>query len=449
MLRRSVRRGLFRLDVGERPYDTGRVEGFDRRALLRFALGSPLWLAPCSAASLEPLEWLVAELARGGDELGDTGAPVRSPDQAVNVFDFHEVARRRLSAAHYTFLSMGVEHEVTLRRNREAFAEVALRPRRLVDVRELDTRCELLGQTLSSPIVLAPAGGQAAFHPEAERAVARAARAKDHLQMLSTFSSTSLEEVVDARGQPVWFQLYAARVWPATRWQLQQAEQAGCPAVVLTVDTMGAAYGENRDRMQRFRRADNPACQSCHGGVSRVERALRGADRAADALGIDLDDWLADLLILDWDTVDRIRDATDMKLLVKGILTAEDARLCVEHGVDGLVVSNHGGRAEDSGLATIEVLPEITEAVGGRIPVLVDSGFRRGTDVFKALAFGATAVAVGRPYLWGLSAFGQEGVEAVLSILRAELETTMKQMGTPSLADITSDHVRALSGADP
>jgi isopentenyl diphosphate isomerase/L-lactate dehydrogenase-like FMN-dependent dehydrogenase len=151
---------------------------------------------------------------------------------------------------------------------------------------------------------------------------------------------------------------------------------------------------------------------------------------------------IARSMMLDWDIVDRIRDATSMKLIVKGILTEEDATLCVDHGIDGIIVSNHGGRAEDSGLSTIEVLPGIAKAVGGRVPILIDSGFRRGTDVFKALALGAAAVCIGRPYVWGLAAFGQEGVEAVLSIFRRELETLMRQMGAPALSMITSAHVR-------
>jgi len=410
-----------------------------RRALLHFLLGSPLWLLSRPGAAME---WLVAELARGGADLGDTGAPVASAAEAINVFDLHEVARRNLSPAHYTFLSQGVEHEVTLRRNREAFSEIALVPRRLVDVRELDTRRELLGGTLSSPIALAPVGAQRAFHPEGELAVARAARAKDHLQILSMGSSAGLAEVSRERGRPVWFQLYAPRVWPVTRWILREVEDEGCPAVVLTVDVMGVVAGPNRDRMQRFRRADNPDCQSCHSLISWAERAVRGASGLAGAAGVDLADWLSDLMILDWDTVDRIRDATSMKLLVKGILTPEDARLCVEHGVDGIVVSNHGGRAADLGLATLDVLPEIARAVDGRIPILVDSGFRRGTDVVKGLALGASAVCIGRPYAWGLAAFGQAGVEAVLSILRDELAETLKQIGAPSLDAITPDHVR-------
>jgi isopentenyl diphosphate isomerase/L-lactate dehydrogenase-like FMN-dependent dehydrogenase len=201
-----------------------------------------------------------------------------------------------------------------------------------------------------------------------------------------------------------------------------------------------------RERIERFRMADNPECQPCH--ASAAGSLLRGAERVAGAMGIDARGMLAESMMLDWGVVDRIRDATSMKLVVKGILTHEDASLCVEHGVDAIVVSNHGGRAEDNGRATIEALPEIARAVSGRIPILVDSGFRRGSDVFKALALGASAVCVGRPYVWGLAAFGQEGVEAVLALLRRELETIMRQMGAPSLAAITPDMVLS-PGAAP
>jgi isopentenyl diphosphate isomerase/L-lactate dehydrogenase-like FMN-dependent dehydrogenase len=216
------------------------------------------------------------------------------------------------------------------------------------------------------------------------------------------------------------------------------AEDAGCPVVVLTVDQVG--LGRNRDSLRRYRRSHNPECQACH------ESLGEKVERGADALGLDLRDMIQNSMILDWEVVDRIRGETSMKLVIKGILTAEDARLCVEHGVDGIVVSNHGGRAEDSGLASIEALPEIVDAVQGRIPILVDSGFRRGTDIFKAVALGASAVCVGRPYLWGLAAFGQDGVEAVLEILRHELETIMIEMGTRTLSAISSAHVRVQAG---
>jgi isopentenyl diphosphate isomerase/L-lactate dehydrogenase-like FMN-dependent dehydrogenase len=253
-----------------------------------------------------------------------------------------------------------------------------------------------------------------------------------------------MDDVLEARGAPVWSQLYALRTGAITKWLLRRAEAAGCSAVVLTVDIVGLPT--NRERIERYRRADNPACQPCHqSAAGGVFQAAVGAGRT---VGIDFEKMAADTMMLDWDVVDRIRDSTSMKLLIKGILTHEDASLCIEHGIDGIIVSNHGGRAEDNGLTTIEVLPEFVTAVDGRIPILIDSGFRRGTDIFKALALGASAVCIGRPYLWGLAAFGQEGVESVLAILRRELETIMRQMGTPSLGDIDPSRIRFARLAD-
>jgi isopentenyl diphosphate isomerase/L-lactate dehydrogenase-like FMN-dependent dehydrogenase len=404
---------------------------FARREFLRFVAGSPVALSAVPAAAAE---WLLASVAQDGG-VAPKAELLASAADAINVFDFEAVAKRNLLPAHYTYLSMGIQDEFTLRANREAFGQVQLRPRRLVDVRELDTSTEVLGTKLSCPIVLAPAASQKAFHAEGELAVARAARRKDHLQILSTGSSTDIREVAEARGAPIWFQLYTSRHWPISSLQEREAEEAGCPVVVLTVDQIG--LGRNRESLHRDRRRQNPECQACHQSLG--EKIQRGTD----ALGIDLRDMIQDSMILDWDVVERIRGETSMKLVVKGILTHEDARLCVERGVDGIVVSNHGGRAEDSGLASIEALPEVVAAVAGRIPILVDSGFRRGTDVFKAIALGASAVCIGRPYLWGLAAFGQEGVEAVLAILRSEFETIMTEMGTRNLDAITPAHVHA------
>ena len=349
-----------------------------RREFLRLLAGSPLLFSGACAA--EP--WL------GQAGAGPPGEPdpglLRAAIDAINVFDFEPVAQQKLLEAHYTYLSMGVQDEFTLRANREAFGKFQLRPRRLVDVRDLDTSTEVLGTKLSCPIVLSPCGAQKAFHPEGELAVARAAKRKDHLQILSTGTSTRMQEVAEARGAPLWFQLYTPRIWTLTRLQLREAEDAGCPVVALTVDQIG--LGRNRDALHRYRRPQNPQCRSCHDSFS------DNVQRGFDAMGVDLRDVIQNLMVLDWDEVDRIRDGTSMKLVIKGILTAEDAHLCVEHGVDGIIISNHGGRAEDSGLASIEVLPEIVAAVEGRIPVLIDSGFRRGTDVFKALVAQVRAV---------------------------------------------------------
>jgi isopentenyl diphosphate isomerase/L-lactate dehydrogenase-like FMN-dependent dehydrogenase len=258
--------------------------------------------------------------------------------------------------------------------------------------------------------------------------VARAAKTGKHLVMLATPSTTSIEEVTAARGEPVWFQLYPRNDWNQTRQMIQRAEEAGCPALVFTVDLLG---GSNRLTALRARRRDKETCSGCHeGGLNDNRRKPMIADLRpappAPELGVPT-----------WDFVKRLKDASPMKLVVKGIVTREDAEIAVQHGVDVVFVSNHGGRAENSLRSAIECVPEVVAGVAGRVPVMVDSGFRRGTDIFKALALGATAVGVGRPYVWGLAAFGQEGVEAVLGILRRELQMVMRQAGATAVARIT------------
>ncbi len=362
---------------------------------------------------------------------------IASADEALTVLDFEPAAKRALLDAHYTYLSMGVEHEVTLAANRAAFTHFRLRPRRLVDVREVDTSLDLLGMNLTSPILLAPIGSQAAYHAQAELGVARAAASEDHLQIVSMGSSTPLAEVAEARGGPLWAQIYGQRFMPVTRHFLREAESAGCGAIVLTVDIVGLPTG--RERIERYRRHENSACRSCHSSVGGT--VGRGAVQMAQAIGLDPLALAARSMMLDWEIVDRIRDATPLPLVIKGILMGEDAELCVEHGADAIVVSNHGGRAEDNGFASIDALPDVVRAAAGRIPVLVDSGFRRGTDVFKALALGASAVCIGRPYIWGLASFGEKGVARVLQILLGEFRTAMRQMGTPTLAAIDESHV--------
>jgi isopentenyl diphosphate isomerase/L-lactate dehydrogenase-like FMN-dependent dehydrogenase len=294
-------------------------------------------------------------------------------------------------------------------------------------VSRVDLSIELFGRRYAAPIALAPCGAQAAFHQEGEVAVARAAKARDSLQILSTVTNFSVEDVAAAREAPIWFQLYPTNGWPITERMIRRAERAGCPVLVFTVDLAA----RNLEQIARFRRDENPVCRACH------EPGIAGAYRAKPMFdGVDLNGMVMGIGGLTWDYVDRLRDATSMKVLVKGIVTAEDAERCIEHGADGIVVSNHGGRADVTGRSSIESLQEVLGAVRGRVPVLADSGFRRGTDVFKALALGAAAVCIGRPYLWGLGAFGQEGVERVLEILQRELRIVMMQMGTPTVASI-------------
>jgi 4-hydroxymandelate oxidase len=388
-----------------------------RRAFLKFVAGSPV-LLPLWAS------WVQSTRKYAG--LGD--GVIAAPDQAVDIMDFEAVAKKVLDPAHWGYLATGTNEDETLRANLAGFSHFQLRPRRLVDVRRVDLTTSILGTTWSSPIVLAPTGHQRAFHPEGELATARGARAGNHLQILSTVTSTGVEDVIEARGAPIWYQLYASYSWEVTRALVDRAERAGCPAVCLTVDLLG---GSNRETVKRFAKLDDRDCGSCHDqmGPGPMYDGLRLPESSNYSRS------------LTWDFVKRLRDYTSMKVLIKGIVTGEDASLAVENGVDGVIVSNHGGRAEASGRSTIESLPDVVEAVGGRIAVLVDGGFRHGTDIFKALALGAKAVAVGRPYLWGLASFGRPGVEAVLEILRGELEMVMRQMGATSIAGIHSASV--------
>ncbi len=351
--------------------------------------------------------------------------------------DFEELAHKALPPAHWGYMASGVDDDLTLKANREAFRHIQLRPRKLVDVSKPDLKVELFGKTWETPIFLCPVGGQKMFNPEGEVAVARAAKAKGHLQILSTVTSSPIEAVAQARGEGgLWFQLYMPNSWNATERLIRRVEETGCPAVAWTVDLLG---GRNTETAERLRRVDTRDCTLCHtsgrGGRTPSEMPMfKGIEPGFNPPGAT------------WEYVDRLKKMTKMKLLLKGLEIREDARLAREHGIDGIIVSNHGGRATEDLRATIESLPEVVDGVGGQIPVLVDGGFRRGTDVYKALALGARAVGIGRPYIWGLSAFGQDGVERVLDILHAELRLTMRQCGTPTVKQITRTSVSINEG---
>ena len=409
-----------------------------RRAFLKFVASSPLFYSgaalACGTESAAPGAAAAERRGTFGEPDQDLGELISSPEAALDVFDFRVTAERALPPAHYGYIATGVDGDVTLRANREAFGRLYLRPRRLVGVETIDTGTTLLGTKLDTPIVIAPAGSQRAFHPEGELATARAAQAQRHLLILSTVTTTAVEEVAEARGEPVWYQLYPTSRWDVTQKLLARAEAAGCPVVVLTVDL---PVSSNRLTLSRFMKRDTRNCQQCHTtGTDQYGRQNTSFSRKPMLAGTDVTDDQFNTPALTWDFVDRLKRATRMQVVLKGIVTAEDALRCVEHGVEGIIVSNHGGRAEESGRATIQSLPEVVRAVRGRVPVLLDSGIRRGTDILKALALGANAVCIGRPYLWGLGAFGQPGVERVLAILRAELETAMRLAGTPTLRDI-------------
>ncbi len=352
--------------------------------------------------------------------------------EMLNVMDFEAAARAVLPPAHFGYLATGVDDDATLRANRQGFDRFYLRPRRLVDIRKVDLRTELFGTVWDSPIALAPVGNQKAFHAEGEIAVARAAKATKALQVLSTATTTSVEDLAKELGRPPWYQLYAASRWDVVEAILKRVEQTACPVVVWTVDTHAGRRTETLDRAKKLDKRD---CVACHG--TRREDFFR---RKPMYTGLNVEGLLTTNPALQWTDLARLRKLTSAKFVIKGIETREDAQICREQGVDGIIVSNHGGRAEESGRGTIECLPEVIEGAGG-LPVMIDGGFRRGTDIFKALALGAKAVFVGRPYIWGLSAYGQAGVEKVLEMLNAELSLVMRQCGVTAVNQIQRNFV--------
>ena len=390
----------------------------DRRNFLRFLAASPL------LAGLPPLGQALAQTTspQGLDNL------IGSAAEGLDVFDFEPVAHRNIPPAHWGYLQTAVDGEETLKANREAYARYQLRTRRMVDVSKLDMSVDLFGTTYASPIFLCPLGAQKAFHPDGEVGAARAAKARNQLQVLSTVASIPIEEVVAARGAPIWFQLYTTTSLEISIKLVKRAEAAGCPVMMVTVDLPA---GRNTETGMRLLRTDTRTCTSCHAATG-SENRLRPMFS-----GIDMTDVGVQSPSITWDFIKRMKDATRMKVLVKGLESGADAALAVKSGADGIVVSNHGGRATETGRGTLEALPEVVAAVKGKVPVLVDGGVRRGTDALKALALGATAVGIGRPYVWGLGAFGQPGVERVLGLLNNELRLAMVGVGARSVREIT------------
>ncbi len=351
----------------------------------------------------------------------------RISDAPVNLFEFEERARKRLPRMSYDYVAGAAADEITLRRNRESFDSIRLKPRVLRDVNNLDTRAEFLGQQFDLPLLLAPAAYHKLVHPLGEIATVRGANAVGVTLTVSSFATTSVEDMAKASTNRLWFQLYVQRDRSFTRDLVRRAEAAGCKALVITVDTpvLGA-----RDREARIR-------FHLPEGMQRENLKALGA-KAARAEHINETAIYSEVLdpTLTWAGIDWIRSFAKLPILLKGILSPEDARLAVEHGAAGVLVSNHGARNLDTTPATIEALPGVIEAVEGRIPVLMDGGVRRGTDIVKALALGARAVLIGRPYLWGLAYAGAQGVEQVVTLLRNELKMAMALCGRRTLAEI-------------
>jgi 4-hydroxymandelate oxidase len=399
-----------------------------RREFLKFLATSPYVAA---------LGGVTVFLERSGLALAQNGRPasevIGSPAEALNVFDFEEAAHRKVQPGHWAYMASGVDDDATLRANRDGFRHIELRPRRLRDATKVDMHVELFGTTYNSPIFTCPTGGEKSFFPEGELAVARAAKAHGTLQVLSTMTSVAVEDVNKELGRPVWQQIYAPSTWDACQKLLQRVQNAGVSVIALTVDN---TTGRNSETFLRTRPKDLSQCKTCHeegAGPSMKERPMFN--------GIDMTGVRAPNPAMDWAFADQIRKFWKGKFIIKGVDTREDTRMCIEHGIDGILVSNHGGRATETLRATIEALPEVVAEAGGRIPIFVDGGFRRGTDVFKALALGAKAVGIGRPFLWGLGAFGQPGVDRVIEIMQGELKLAMGNCGTRTVADITREYV--------
>src|SRR2546430_2234697 len=358
--------------------------------------GSPLLAGPgflaCSFSSLQAGSEVTDKKFLGWlDSLEQSDGVITSPDQAFDVMDFEPAARKILPPAHFGYLSTGVDDDGTARANREGYSRIQIRARRLVDVENIDMSVNLFGTKWNSPIVLSPVSAQKAFHPEGEVAVARAAGAKGHLMMLSTVATSSIEDVTAAAGTPVWQQLYPTNVWEVGRAIVKRAETAGAPAIVLTVDLQ---EGSNRETLFRAERVDKRECSACHQSAYTGDargRARGGSGGFAQYAarkpmfeGLDLSKvTAAQPANLSWDFVKRLRDTVTVKLLLKGIVTREDAQLAVEHGVDGLIVSNHGGGSEETLRPPIDSLPEVIEAAARRIFRIVGGGGRRGTDHFQ------------------------------------------------------------------
>ncbi|HVU78896.1 MAG TPA: alpha-hydroxy acid oxidase [Gaiellaceae bacterium] len=343
--------------------------------------------------------------------------------EPLNLQDYEALACERLAAGPLGYYAGGAGDELTLRDNIEAFRRWQLRPRMLVDVEACTTATTVLGTEVSMPVLVAPTAFQRVAHPDGEVATARAAKAAGTIYCYSTLATSTPAEVSEPGGNR-WFQLYVFRDEGITRDLIAQARDNGFGALVLTVD---APVRGNRERDLRTGFAipeDVPIASIGRGGITPKQ--------------------MFELISpsLTWRDLDRIASEAGLPLLVKGLLTAEDARIACEHGTAGIVVSNHGGRQLDGVSATIDALPEVVDAVGGRLEVLVDGGVRRGTDVVKALALGAKAVLIGRPVLWGLTCDGEAGVARVLDLLRAETFTALQLVGCVSPAEVTGDRVQ-------
>ena len=344
-------------------------------------------------------------------------------DEMRDVFDFEPIFRANAPLSVYDYTAHGTESEFTLYRNRDAFDWVELIGGGGVDAASVDTATELFGHAMPSPIMLAPTARQRDLHPDGELGMHRAATTTGTTMIVSNVSSYPFPRIAQTAEGPLWFQRYASRETEPNRVALGTAQEVGARTIVVTIDQQASYY--ERDLHVRH----------LGGAPRRVTRRERPNPQNPYRVG-------AGRLWYEWTLFDELRPMCEVPMLAKGILTGDGAKKCLEHGVDGIIVSNHGGRALDYGPSSLEVLEEVVEAVGGRVPVLIDSGFRRGSDVLKALALGADAVCLGRAPRWGLGAFGEQGAQKVIEIVNAELRQAMAFAGVASLAKVDRSIVK-------
>ena len=352
----------------------------------------------------------------------------------VNIFEYEALASERIPKPQYDFIAGGATDEITLRRTRAVYDSIMLSPRVLVDVAEVDLSTTVLGEPISFPVMLDPAGNHGVVHPDAELASARAAGGLGTAMILSSGSTVTLEQVAGVATGPIWFQQYLFRDRGLTLEMAERAREAGYSAICLTLD---AKIPPKRERNIRNGYVSPPSPNYASLELS-PHRWEFNPDAPASLM--DIRDPAATWADLEW-----MASNTRVPVLVKGIMTGEDGRMAAENGAKAAIVSNHGARYLDTTLATIEVLPEVVEAVDGRIEVYLDGGIRRGADVFKALALGARAVLIGRPLFWGLAVDGEAGLRSVLEILRDELHMTMGMCGRTTIDSIDRGTLRTVS----
>ena len=346
-------------------------------------------------------------------------------DLLLDIADYERKAADLLPPAYHAYVSGGVGDNLTMQGNLAAFDSIRLLPRVFRDVSHISTRAVLMEDAYSFPLLTAPAAMNKLIHPDGELAIARACKAMGVGQVLSTMSTTAVEEVT-AVGHPVWFQLYLFRDRGLSERLIQRADAAGCKALVLTVDVPMIGLRANLTRAGFSTPATLPFPNLVREGEAMTEDLIR-------AVATNFDPGLT------WADIAWMRQRTRLPIWVKGILRPDDARRAVDAGIDGIIVSNHGGRQLDSVVATIDALPAVADAVGSEVPLVIDGGIRRGTDILKALALGASAVLVGRPPLWGLAVDGEEGVKGILEIYRKEFNNVMAQCGCDKLDAIEKD----------